>query len=50
KVELYPTDSNRYQRPAKRPANSVLDPFPLKETLGYLLPSWQDALRRYHTT
>ncbi|MBC7343722.1 MAG: dTDP-4-dehydrorhamnose reductase, partial [Clostridia bacterium] len=30
KVELYPTDSHQYQRPAKRPANSVLDPFPLK--------------------
>ncbi|MDO7788556.1 dTDP-4-dehydrorhamnose reductase [Desulforamulus aquiferis] len=37
----------KYPRPAKRPSNSVLDPFPLYETLGYLLPHWQDALERY---
>lgn len=37
------------QRPgvARRPAYSVLDPFPLKETIGYTLPDWRDALRRY---
>jgi len=47
KVDLSPTDSNQYKRPARRPANSVLDPFPLAETIGYLLPPWQDALKRY---
>lgn len=32
---------------ARRPANSRLDPFPLEETLGYLLAPWEDALERY---
>ncbi len=39
--------SAEYPRPARRPANSVLDPFPLRETIGYLLPDWRDALGRY---
>ncbi|TDA64543.1 MAG: dTDP-4-dehydrorhamnose reductase [Clostridia bacterium] len=47
KVNLSPTDSNQYKRPARRPTNSVLDPFPLEETIGYLLPPWQEALKRY---
>ena len=34
-------------RPAPRPRYSVLDPFPLAETIGYLLPPWEDALARY---
>ncbi|GBF33420.1 dTDP-4-dehydrorhamnose reductase [Desulfocucumis palustris] len=46
-VHIEPVSSfNRYNV-AARPANSVLDPFPLKETLGYLLPPWEDALGRY---
>jgi len=47
KVELLPIDSSKYPTLAKRPKNSVLDPFPLEETIGYLLPSWSDALQRY---
>lgn len=42
-----PVPTSAYPRPAARPVNSVLDSFPLKETIGYLLPSWQDALARY---
>jgi dTDP-4-dehydrorhamnose reductase len=46
-VDLKPIPTKDFPRPAARPANSVLDPYPLKETLGYLLPPWQDALARY---
>ena len=46
-VDLKPIPTKDFPRPAARPANSVLDPYPLQETLGYLLPPWQDALRRY---
>ena len=42
-----PVTSAEFPRPAKRPAYSVLDPFPLEETIGYLLPPWPDAFRRY---
>lgn len=46
-VAVSPCTTAEFPRPAARPANSVLDPFPLKETLGYLLPPWEDALERY---
>jgi len=32
---------------AKRPLNSVLDNFGLKEAIGYDLPDWKDATARY---
>lgn len=47
KIPVIPVSSNEYVRPAKRPKNSALDPFPLKETVGSLLPCWQDALSRF---
>ena len=46
-VELIPCRTREMERPARRPAFSVLEPFPLKETIGYLLPGWEDALHRY---
>lgn len=46
-VELAPCSTAEFPRPAQRPLYSVLDPFPLKETTGYLLPPWVDALERY---
>ena len=47
KVPVISVSSDEFVRPAKRPKNSALDPFPLKETVGSLLPSWQDALGRF---
>jgi len=47
KVDLAPCTTADFPRPARRPANSVLDPFPLRETIGCLLPPWEDALKRY---
>ncbi|TEB06586.1 dTDP-4-dehydrorhamnose reductase [Pelotomaculum schinkii] len=46
-VNLSSCDSAALARPARRPAYSILDPFPLEETIGYLLPSWEKALARY---
>jgi dTDP-4-dehydrorhamnose reductase len=36
-----------YPRPARRPANSVLDTSRLAAAIGRHLPVWQDALARY---
>lgn len=47
KTDLIPCATRDFNRPANRPFFSVLDPFPLAETVGYLLPPWQDALARY---
>lgn len=46
-VEVSPCSTAEFPRPAPRPANSALDPFPLEETIGYLLPPWEEALERY---
>lgn len=46
-VNLTPCTTQDFDRPARRPRYSVLDPFPLRETTGYLLPPWEDALTRY---
>jgi dTDP-4-dehydrorhamnose reductase len=47
KVNLTSCNTLAMRRPARRPQNSVLDPFPLEETTGYLLPAWEDAVARY---
>lgn len=46
-VDMTPVATSDFPRPARRPRNSTLDPFPLEETIGYLLPTWEDALQRY---
>ncbi|HBC93966.1 MAG TPA: dTDP-4-dehydrorhamnose reductase [Pelotomaculum sp.] len=46
-INLSSCDSATLLRPARRPAYSALDPFPLEETIGYLLPSWEKALAGY---
>jgi dTDP-4-dehydrorhamnose reductase len=46
-IPVVAVSSDEYTRPAKRPKNSALDPFPLNETVGILPPSWQDALSRF---
>jgi len=44
---VMPVTSEQFPRPAKRPANSVLDHFPLREVIGRDMPSWKEALREY---
>ncbi|SFG89888.1 dTDP-4-dehydrorhamnose reductase [Desulfotomaculum arcticum] len=46
-IKLVACKTKEMNRPAPRPGFSVLDPFPLKETTGCLLPGWDDALSRY---
>jgi dTDP-4-dehydrorhamnose reductase len=41
-----PTSSDKFVRPAERPKYSVLSPRSLNR-YGIIMPSWQDALRRY---
>jgi len=45
--ELEPAKSDEFSTPARRPAYSVLENFPLKETVGYLLPTWQEATEEF---
>jgi dTDP-4-dehydrorhamnose reductase len=45
--KLLKVKSGEFRSPAQRPAYSVLDNFGTHETLGYTLPSWQDATSRY---
>lgn len=47
KVTIEPISTQQVQRPAARPQNSVLDNFNWRLHNFPLLPTWQDALRRY---
>jgi dTDP-4-dehydrorhamnose reductase len=44
---VMPVTTEQFPRPAKRPSNSVLDTFPLKEVIGRDMSSWKEALREY---
>lgn len=46
-VEVAPVASDEYPSKAKRPENSRMSKKKLKENGFELLPSWQDALKRY---
>jgi len=46
-ISLTPVSSMEYQRPARRPAYSVLSSEKLKSIIGNSLPDWQDAVDRY---
>lgn len=48
--ELQRAKSAEFNTPAQRPEYSTLDNFPLQETIGELLPSWQDATERFIKT
>jgi len=45
-TRVLPTTSDKFVRPAKRPAYSVLSNASLHR-LGVTMPTWQDALKRY---
>jgi dTDP-4-dehydrorhamnose reductase len=45
--ELMPAKSSDFPNPARRPAYSVLDNFPLEETISFLLPDWREATERF---
>ena len=46
-VELVPVTSDQFPTPAKRPLNSVLDPFPIPQLLGREMPSWREGLKEH---
>jgi dTDP-4-dehydrorhamnose reductase len=46
-TEVGTTDSLRFARPARRPANSTLSNLLYQQVTGHRLPDWQDAVRRY---
>lgn len=45
--DLVRARSDEFRTPARRPPFSVLDNFGTEESLGYSLPSWQDATDRF---
>jgi dTDP-4-dehydrorhamnose reductase len=45
--ELEPAKSDEFKTAAMRPALTVLENFPLKETIGYELPAWQEATEEF---
>lgn len=47
KTKIGPCSSNDFPRPAPRPANSALDPFPLKQVLGQIPPAWEETVKQY---
>lgn len=49
-VNVLPVSSEAYQAKAKRPSNSRMSKDKLKENGFELLPTWQDALKRYIET
>ncbi|MCP5462418.1 MAG: dTDP-4-dehydrorhamnose reductase [bacterium] len=44
---ILPVSSNEFVRPAKRPANSVLNTEKFYTVTSYMMPKWQDAVKRY---
>lgn len=46
-TQITPCNSDQFPRPARRPANSVLDLFPLIQVIGYTPPNWEKAVENY---
>ena len=42
-----PISSTKIKQMAKRPAFSALENFVMENSLGFIMPDWQDALKRY---
>ncbi len=49
KTELVPVESKDFQRPAPRPAYSVLNKKKIKQFLGLTIPHWKDSLKKCMT-
>ncbi|MCL6611491.1 MAG: dTDP-4-dehydrorhamnose reductase [Peptococcaceae bacterium] len=47
KTKVEPCTTAEFPRPARRPANSALDPFPINRVLGCAPPSWEAAVEHY---
>jgi len=47
KGKIIPVKSSDFKTAAQRPEFSAMDTFPLKETIGYKLPEWKDATKRF---
>lgn len=47
KGKIVPVKSSDFKTAAQRPEFSAMDTFPLKETIGYELPEWKDATKRF---
>ena len=47
KVDVQPISSAKFGAKARRPCYSVLDCSKLQKTVGFALPPWPEALRRY---
>jgi dTDP-4-dehydrorhamnose reductase len=46
-VAVEPAGGDEFETAARRPAFSALDPAPLEDVLGRLLPDWQNATERF---
>lgn len=47
KTKIEPCSSIDFPRPAPRPTNSALDPFPLIQVLGQIPPGWEETVKQY---
>lgn len=47
KTKVEPCTTADFPRPAVRPANSAMDPFPITRILGYSPPAWEEAVEHY---
>ncbi len=45
--KIVPVKSQEFKTPARRPKFSVLDNFPLEQTIKYKLPPWQEATDQF---
>lgn len=44
KTKVEPCRTSQFPRPARRPACSALNPFPIQHVLGYTPPTWEEAV------